>query len=66
VVSTGPLLTTSQLSKRLGISVRTLQQWRVDGWIKPELVTVGGQARWDEDNVKAQLRELAERQQSED
>jgi predicted site-specific integrase-resolvase len=63
VVAPPGLLTTAQLSKRLGISVRTLQRWRVDGWITPDLVTVGGQARWDEEHVREQLRELAERQQ---
>lgn len=56
-----PLLTTSQLSKRLGVAARTLRRWRTDGWITPDLVTVGGQARWREAAVREQLAKLAER-----
>lgn len=61
-----PLLTTSQLSKRLGVASRTLRRWRTEGWITPDLVTVGGQARWREAAVREQLAKLAEREQSEE
>jgi DNA-binding transcriptional MerR regulator len=55
------LLTTAQLAKQLNIAARTLQRWRQEGWITPELLTVGGQARWVEADVRAQLRELSQR-----
>ena len=54
------LLTTSELAKRLGVAARTLQRWRQDGVITPAFVTVGGQARWDEADVRSQLRKLQE------
>jgi DNA-binding transcriptional MerR regulator len=55
------LLTTAQLAKRLNIAARTLQRWRQEGWITPELLTVGGQARWVEADVRSQLRALSQR-----
>ncbi|MGH8965773.1 MAG: helix-turn-helix domain-containing protein [Actinomycetes bacterium] len=51
-----PLLTTAELAKRLGVSPRTLQRWRNEGWIKPEWTTIGGQARWIETDVREQVR----------
>ncbi|GAA1316766.1 helix-turn-helix domain-containing protein [Pseudonocardia xinjiangensis] len=49
----GRLLTTSELVKRLRVSSRTIQRWRNEGWIKPEWTTIGGQARWIEEDVRA-------------
>lgn len=60
-MSDAPLLTTSQLARRLAVSTRALQRWRQDGWITPELMTPGGQARWVEADVREQLRLLAEK-----
>jgi predicted site-specific integrase-resolvase len=60
------LLTTAQLARRLNIAARTLQRWRQEGWITPELLTVGGQARWVEADVRAQLRAIAQREKAAD
>lgn len=40
--------------------MRTIQRYRNEGLITPEVVTKGKHARWDVDNVKAELRALAE------
>lgn len=61
-----PLLTTPELAQRLRVSARTLNRWRQEGWIRPELVTVGGQARWVEADVREQLRLLAEQRRERD
>ena len=58
------LLTTAQLARRLNIAARTLQRWRQEGWITPELLTVGGQARWVEADVREQLRAIAKRERT--
>ncbi|MCO1657797.1 MerR family transcriptional regulator [Pseudonocardia humida] len=60
------LLTTAQLARRLNIAARTLQRWRQEGWITPELLTVGGQARWVESDVRAQLRAIAQRERTDE
>ncbi|WP_214403761.1 MerR family transcriptional regulator [Pseudonocardia lacus] len=60
------LLTTAQLARRLNIAARTLQRWRQEGWITPELLTVGGQARWVESDVRAQLRAIAQRERADE
>ena len=60
------LLTTAQLARRLNIAARTLQRWRQEGWITPELLTVGGQARWVEADVRAQLRAIADRNRNDE
>jgi DNA-binding transcriptional MerR regulator len=54
------LLTTSQLAAALGLHLRSIQRYRAKGQITPELTTPGGHHRWDVDNVRRQLRELAE------
>lgn len=54
------LLKTSELAKALNVSARTLQRWRNEGWITPEFVTMGGQARWIEEDVRRQVREAQE------
>lgn len=53
------LLTTKELSDRIGISTRVIQRYRAEGLLVPELETPRGHARWDEDDVRRQLRELA-------
>lgn len=60
------LLYTAELAARLRVSARTLQSWRRQGLITPELVTVGGQARWVEADVREQLRLLAEQRRERD
>ncbi len=51
-------LTTGELSRRLGVARRTIQDWRRQRLITPALVTAGGQARWVEADVREQLRKL--------
>jgi DNA-binding transcriptional MerR regulator len=49
------------LAKELGLSARTLQRYRREGWIEPVLVTQGQHARWDVDQVREQLRVMADK-----
>jgi hypothetical protein len=57
------LLTTSELARALGLSLRSVQRYVAARQITPELTTPGGHHRWDVDNVRKQLRELAEQRQ---
>jgi DNA-binding transcriptional MerR regulator len=52
------LVTTGELARVLGLHARTLQRYRADGLITPEIESVGGHARWDVEKVKEQLRAL--------
>lgn len=60
------LVPTGVAAKELGISVRTLQDWAARGLVTPDLVTVGGHARWDVDRLRGQLRELQEQRREAD
>jgi excisionase family DNA binding protein len=51
----GRLLTSGELAKELGLSLRTIQRYIADGVIEPEFRTRGGHTRWNLDNVVAQL-----------
>jgi predicted site-specific integrase-resolvase len=66
IVSDRRYMTTAELARALAVSATTLQRWRRQGMITPELVTAGGQARWVEEDVRAQLRELNEKSRQED
>lgn len=54
------LVTTAELARVLGINTRTIQRWRAQGVLTPEVSTPGGHARWDIEKVKQQLRALSE------
>jgi excisionase family DNA binding protein len=56
----GRLLTSGELAKELGVSLRTVQRWIADGVIEPELRTAGGHTRWNLDAVVARLQALGE------
>lgn len=56
VPTPGPLLTTSQLAKALGISASTVLNWQRDGTITPAFTTAGGHHRWIEADVREQIR----------
>ena len=50
-----PLLTTTELSRRLNVTAGTVQRWVRTGRIRPTLVTPGGQYRFSLDDVRDQL-----------
>jgi excisionase family DNA binding protein len=49
-------VTTAEAARRIGVGVSTLQRWAAQGVVTPAWRTPGGQARWDVDDLKAQLR----------
>ncbi|MGI8306120.1 helix-turn-helix domain-containing protein [Saccharopolyspora sp. ASAGF58] len=51
------LLTSSQLADELGVSRRSVARYVQAGILVPELFTPGGQARFDLEDSKEQLRE---------
>jgi predicted site-specific integrase-resolvase len=55
------LLTSSEAAKVIGISARSLSRWVQDGKLVPTLTTPGGQARWDLDDLRGQLRDQRKR-----
>lgn len=48
-------VTTAEAARRIGVGVSTLQRWAAQGLVTPAWRTPGGQARWDVDDLKAQL-----------
>jgi DNA-binding transcriptional MerR regulator len=55
------LVSTAEAAAELGVSVRTLQQWRQDGTVLPDVVTPGGHARWDVERLRRELRDQRQR-----
>jgi MerR HTH family regulatory protein len=55
-VADEPYVTTATAAKAIGVGVSTLQRWAARGLVTPALRTPGGQARWDVEDLKAQLR----------
>ena len=64
-MGTDRLVTTSELARALGLSSRTIQRYRREGVLTPEIASPGGHARWDVETVKAQLRALQQRGEDE-
>lgn len=60
-MSDARLVNTAELARALGLSPRTIQKYRQDGLLTPEVVSAGGHARWVIEDVRARLRELQER-----
>jgi DNA-binding transcriptional MerR regulator len=59
------LVSTEDAARALGISARTLTRYASDGRITPAVVLSGGKRnhyRWDLDDLRRQLRELAREQ----
>lgn len=52
------LVTTSQLARALGVSLRSVQRYIADGKIAAEHRTPGGHYRFDVDKVREQLRAI--------
>lgn len=55
---TDGLVPTSVAAKAIGIARSTLNRWRDEGTVTPTLVTAGGHARWDIEDLREQLRAL--------
>ena len=55
------LVTTRELADVIGLSERTIQRYRKDGILRPKIVTRGGHARWDIDEVIEQLGALRDK-----
>lgn len=53
-------------AKQLGVSRATLARWWANGEVKPALITAGGHARWDVEDLKRQLIEWRKRQAEDD
>jgi excisionase family DNA binding protein len=49
-------VTTAEAARRIGVGVSTLQRWAAQGLVTPAWRTPGGQARWDVDDLRSQLR----------
>lgn len=56
------LVPTGDAAKAIGVGRSTLARWVAEGLLKPTLVTPGGHARWDLDDLRRQLAELRERE----
>lgn len=54
------LVPTGDAAKAIGVGRSTLARWMAEGLVKPALVTPGGHARWDVDDLKRQLDALRE------
>lgn len=52
------LVTSAELARAFGLSARSIQRYRRDGLITPEIVSPGGHARWDIEKVRQQLLDL--------
>lgn len=59
-----PLVGTAAAAKSLGITSRTLQRYVSDGLVEPELTLPSGQYRWDVVKLRAQIKALAVRRDS--
>lgn len=49
---------TGVAAKAIGVAHSTLARWWAEGKVVPVLVTPGGHARWDVDDLREQLRAL--------
>lgn len=67
LVSTPKLIRTAQAARELGIDPSTLYRWEQARIVTPATRTAGGQARWNLEELREQLREhLAKPRQYED
>ncbi|MEV0698236.1 MerR family transcriptional regulator [Saccharopolyspora sp. NPDC050389] len=51
------LVSSSELARELGVTRQTVARWVRSGVITPVTVTAGGQARFDMEQAKRELRE---------
>ncbi|WP_141977709.1 MerR family transcriptional regulator [Saccharothrix saharensis] len=55
------LVSTGEAAKSIGVGRATLARWWAEGLVVPTLVTAGGHARWDVDQLRRDLAALRER-----
>ena len=60
-----PLITSSELARRLGLARRTISMYAKRGLITPAVVTPGGQYRWKYEDVVNEMHRLAEQRRRE-
>lgn len=52
------LVSTGAAAAAIGVARGTLARWWAEGILSPTLVTPGGHARWDLDDLREQIRAL--------
>ena len=55
----GPLVGTGEAAEQCGVARTTLARWAAAGLVTPAARTAGGHLRWDVDQLRAQLDQLA-------
>lgn len=60
------LVASGEAAKEIGVNRSTLSRWWQQGLVTPSLVTAGGQARWDLEDLKRQLQEQQRRGDSDE
>jgi predicted site-specific integrase-resolvase len=61
----GKLMTSGEVGHELGLSPRTISRYARQGLITAEIVTAGGQYRFDLPTVRTELLQLARQRQAE-
>src|SRR5580704_16700782 len=51
-----PYVTSAKAAEAVGVGLSTLQAWAARGIVTPAWRTPGGQARWDVDDLRRQLK----------
>lgn len=57
----GDLVTTGEAARKIGVGRATLARWWANGLVTPALVTAGGHARWDIDQLRTDLTQMRKR-----
>lgn len=57
-MTSADLLRTAEAARALGVSAATLRRWARAGKVAPASKTLGGQDRWDLDDLREQIRKL--------
>jgi len=54
------LIRTAEAARALSVDPSTLSRWARQGLVKPTLKTAGGQARWNLDDLREQVRRITD------